>query len=214
MHDSIRKLRKDFSGILFSKIRKIRLILLAKISTFAVYFEAKLKNIKIGKNCIFWSRVIMYRAPFSSITIADNCKFRSDSSSNLIGLNHKCNLVTLRKDANIEIGMNCGFSGTIIGAARRIFIGNDVLCGANTIITDTDWHPVNNNDRVNKNYAEADPVIIEDNVWLGVNVVVLKGVRIGRNTVIGANSLVTRDIPSNVIAAGNPCKIIRKLEKV
>jgi acetyltransferase-like isoleucine patch superfamily enzyme len=55
-------------------------------------------------------------------------------------------------------------------------------------------------------------VVIGDNVWLGVNSVVLKGVTIGKNSVIGANSVVTRDIPPNVIAAGNPCKVIKQIQ--
>ena len=56
------------------------------------------------------------------------------------------------------------------------------------------------------------PSDVEENVWLGVNVIVLKGVRIGKNTVIGANSVVTKNIPANVIAAGNPCKILSNLK--
>jgi len=55
-------------------------------------------------------------------------------------------------------------------------------------------------------------VNIGDNVWLGINVIVLKGVTIGEHTIIGANSVVTRDIPANVIAAGNPCKILSNLK--
>ena len=55
-------------------------------------------------------------------------------------------------------------------------------------------------------------LVIEDNVWLGGNVMVLKGVTNGRNTLIGAGSVVTKSIPANVIAAGNPCKVIRPLD--
>ena len=112
---------------------------------------------------------------------------------------------TLTEEAVLEIGDNCGFSGTVVGAFTQIKIGNNVRCGANTLITDSDWHP--GDSRVNA----SKPVIIGDNVWLGINVVVLKGVEIGANTVIGANSLVTKNIPANVIAAGNPCKEIAKL---
>ncbi|MBC8035153.1 MAG: acyltransferase [Chitinophagaceae bacterium] len=107
--------------------------------------------------------------------------------------------------ARITIGESCGFSGTVIGAFRSITIGNNVRCGANTLITDSDWHA----DDLRS--GEPASVEIEDNVWLGVNSVVLKGVTIGANTIIGANSVVTRSIPSNVVAAGNPCRIIREL---
>jgi acetyltransferase-like isoleucine patch superfamily enzyme len=112
---------------------------------------------------------------------------------------------TIKKNAVIEIGNNCGFTGTVIGCAKHIKIGNNVRCGANSMITDSDWHT--------DDYRTGDDaaVIIEDNVWLGYGVKVLKGVRIGENTLVGACSVVTKDLPANVIAAGNPCKIIKKL---
>lgn len=59
--------------------------------------------------------------------------------------------------------------------------------------------------------GEPKSITIKDNVWLGVNSIILKGVTIGRNTVIGANSVVVKAIPSNVVASGNPAKVIRKL---
>ena len=107
--------------------------------------------------------------------------------------------------AKIIIGDRCGFSGTVVGAFKSITIGNNVRCGANTLITDSDWHLDDPRSGIPKD------VIIEDNVWLGVNSVVMKGVTIGANTVIGANSVVTKSIPANVVAAGNPCKVIRSL---
>lgn len=138
----------------------------------------------------------------SIIQIGKHNIFRSDSSSNLIGVNHKCILSTHSKTAVIEIGDKCGFSGVTIGAHEKIIVGNNVLCGANVTITDFDWH--------SSRYAsESKPVIIHDNVWLGLNVTVLKGVEIGCNSIIGANSLVVSSIPANVIAAGNPCKVIK-----
>ena len=77
---------------------------------------------------------------------------------------------TLTEKAVLEIGNNSGFSGTVIGAFVSVKIGNNVRCGANTLITDSDWHT--DDPRV----SDAMPVIIGNNVWLGVNVVVLKGV--------------------------------------
>ena len=61
--------------------------------------------------------------------------------------------------------------------------------------------------------GKCKPIIIEDNVWLGINSSVLKGVTIGKNSVIGAGSVVTKNIPANVIAAGNPCRVIKKIEE-
>ena len=79
-------------------------------------------------------------------------------------------------------------------------------CGANTYIASTDAH--SDDYRAGKDR----PIVLEDNVWLGLNVVVLKGVTIGKNSLIGANSVVTKDIPANVIAVGNPCRVIKQIE--
>ena len=143
----------------------------------------------------------------SVIKLGSRCVFNSNSTSNLIGINHKCIISTLTKNSEIIIGDNCGFSGTTIGCTVSIKIGNNVRCGANTLITDTDWH------MDDPRSGKCKPIIIEDNVWLGINSSVLKGVTIGKNSVIGAGSVVTKNIPANVIAAGNPCRVIKKIEE-
>lgn len=163
------------------------------------------KGIDIGTGCVFFGIPHFSRYRFSSIQIGKNCTFRSDRTSNLIGVNHKCIVATLEEGAIIRIGNNSGFSGVSIGAAKEIIIGNNVLCGANSIITDTDWHS-----DISKTSSKT--VILEDNVWIGVNTTILKGVTIGKNSIIGANSLVVKDIPPNVIAGGNPCKVLKQIE--
>lgn len=162
-------------------------------------------GVKLGSNIQFAGKCYFKRFPKSVISIGDNCEFLSRPNSNLIGINRPCMISTLTEEAQLVIGNNCGFSGTVIGAFASIKIGDNVRCGANTLITDSDWH--SDDPRI----GPAKPVVIGNNVWLGLNVVVLKGVEIGENTVIGANSLVTKNIPANVIAAGNPCKEIAKL---
>jgi acetyltransferase-like isoleucine patch superfamily enzyme len=124
----------------------------------------------------------------------------------MVGVNRPCGISTYSKSAQIIIGNNCGFSGTILGAANSIALGEHVLCGANVLITDFDWHE----NRVT-GIMDSSPVLIEDNVWLGANCIVLKGVHIGKNTVVGANAVVTSSLPANVIAAGNPARVIRAL---
>lgn len=164
-------------------------------------------GVKLGKNVKFDGKCHFMRFPGTKITIGDNCEFRSRNNSNLIGINRPCSISTNQSNiaAVLEIGNNCGFSGTVIGVFKHVKIGNNLRCGANTLITDSDWH--HDDPRV----GEPKDVNIGDNVWLGVNVVILKGVTIGDNTLIGANSVVTKNIPANVIAAGNPCKIIAKI---
>lgn len=170
------------------------------------YTSAKWWDVKIGRGCKFNGKTHFKRIQESNITIGNNCIFNSSHKSNLIGVYSPCMISTIGKGAQIEIGNNCGFSGTVIGAALHIKLGNNVRCGANTLITDTDWHT--DDYRTGKDKE----IIIEENVWLGYGVKVLKGVRIGKNSLIGANSVVTKDIPANVIAVGNPCRVIKQIE--
>lgn len=170
------------------------------------YASAHWWGIEIGKGCKFMGKAHFERLQNAEISIGNNCTFNSTATSNLSGLYTPCIISTAKKGAKITIGDNCGFSGTRIRCGTSITLGNNVRCGANTYIADTDAH--SDDYRAGKDR----PVIIEDNVWLGLNVVVLKGVRIGKNSLIGANSLVTKDIPANVIAVGNPCRVIKQLE--
>lgn len=193
---------KDIRGLLFKKIDLLRSLFTGFTSTGMAYAISNLRGIQIARKCSFYGIPVLRRMPGSTVKIDKGCVFRSGKRSNLIGINRPCYVSTISREAKILIGQNCGFSGTVIGAEKSIVIGNNVRCGANTLITDSDWH--SDDPRT----GPPKEVIIEDHAWLGVNVVVLKGAKIGANTVIGANSLVTGEIPPNVIAAGNPCRVI------
>ena len=109
----------------------------------------------------------------------------------------------------ITIGDYCLISpGVRISAAQSITIGDNVMLAANVYVSDSDWHGIYNRIRP---FRCNKPVVIENNVWLGERVIVNKGVTIGENSVIGAGSVVTKDIPANVIAAGNPARIIKNI---
>jgi len=166
---------------------------------------AKWWGVHLGQRCKFAGKTFFRRHPNSYITIGHDCEFMSRFASNLIGLHRPCIISTLKENAGVNIGDRCGFSGTVIGCAAKITLGKDVRCGANTLITDTDWH--SDDARTGSDSA----VTIERNVWLSVNVTVLKGVTIGENTVVAAGSVVTKSLPPNVIAAGIPAKVIRQL---
>lgn len=102
------------------------------------------------------------------------------------------------------INMNCSFIDD-----GKIKIGKAVMFGPGVAIA-TVGHPIKPDMR---KYMYTDAVNIEDNCWIGANVTICPGVTIGQNTVIGAGSVVTKSIPANVIAAGNPCKVIRKIDE-
>ena len=111
---------------------------------------------------------------------------------------------------HIEVGENffANYNCTIIDVAK-VKIGDNCQLAPNVSIY-TAGHPVHPDSR-NSLYEYGIGVTIGDNVWIGGNTVILPGVHIGSNTVIGAGSVVTKDIPDWVIAAGNPCRVIRKI---
>lgn len=110
---------------------------------------------------------------------------------------------------NIEVGENfyANYNLTILDC-NKVKIGDNVLVAPNVTITAA-GHPVHPDAR--KKYEYGIPVTIGNNVWLGANVVICPGVTIGDGTVIGAGSVVTKDIPSSVVAFGNPCRVYREI---
>ncbi len=167
-------------------------------------------GVQIGQGCRFYGLPMFRRLPDSTITVGDNCEFRSNNWSNLVGIDRPCIISTVETAATVDIGRDCGFSGTIISSASRISIGNRVMCGANVTITDTDGHAVDSQERQGGVPGRSAPVLIGDDVWLGMNVTVLKGVEIGSRTVVGAGSIVSQSLPSGVIAAGQPAVVVLK----
>lgn len=165
--------------------------------------KCRLLGVDIGNNVSFNGRIHFSRFKFSSISIGDNCIFNSSSAFNQL-IDNKCYLHTSCPEAKIFIGNHSGFSGIKIICYHSILIGNHVTVGANTIFMDSDGH-----DDIIK--SKASPIIIEDNVFIGRNCSIMKGVHIGKNVIIGACSVVTHDIPANTVAAGVPCKVIREL---
>jgi len=155
---------------------------------------------------------IIQKHRLSQIRIGPGLGLRSTTRSNPLGPNHPVILCTWKSGAVIEIGKNFAMTGGALVAANRITIGNDVNLGANSTMIDTDFHPLDPIERrLNPQDAEAAPININDDVFIGMNCLILKGVTIGQNSIIGAGSVVSRDIPPGVIAAGNPAKIIKSI---
>lgn len=157
---------------------------------------------------------IIQRHRRSTITLGDGVTLRSWRFSNPLAPNHPVVLATRTAQARIQIGDDCGFTGGAIVAAERIQIGCRVLVGANCTITDTDFHPLEAAVRQQDILAGAHrPVVIEDDVFIGMNCLILKGVTLGRGSVVGAGSVVTKDVPAGVIVAGNPARVIRPIQE-
>jgi acetyltransferase-like isoleucine patch superfamily enzyme len=185
---------------------RIRIIFTNKLIRLSCY----IKGVIIGQGVVFNGFPFVLRFRKSRIEIGNNCTFNSAKNSLLIGLLRPCTFVTLTPDSEIILGNNVGISGSIIIAASKIRIGNKVTIGANCTILDTDFHHTDLQKRITDNSFPTRPVVIKDNVFIGANCMILKGVTIGQNSTIGAGSVVFNDIPDNSIAIGNPCKIIIK----
>jgi galactoside O-acetyltransferase len=133
------------------------------------------------------------------------------------------NFATRLPNAQIRIGDRCYIGpASIIVAADKVEIGNDVLIGEGCYISDNDGHSldleIRSHDLTNRRKGikiwdgiATAPVVIGDNAWIAPRTIVLKGVTIGHGAVIGAGSVVTKDVPPMTLAAGNPARVLRKL---
>lgn len=136
-----------------------------------------------------------------TIEIGDRVRFDSRVAAIEIG--------TARR-GHLTIGDNTYINyGTSIAAAERVSVGKDCLIGTHVMIVDNDFHRLEPDRRLE--HPDSAPTILEDNVWVGGHSLVLKGVTIGENSVIAAGSVVTRDVPPNVVYGGNPAKHLRDL---
>ncbi|EOT2968513.1 sugar O-acetyltransferase [Clostridium perfringens] len=114
------------------------------------------------------------------------------------------------KNVHFGNGVYANFNLTMVDDCD-IFVGNNVLFGPNVTVS-AGTHPIHPELR-SKQAQYNIPIHIGNNVWIGANSVILPGVNIGDNSVIGAGSIVTKDIPSNVIAVGNPCRVLREINE-
>jgi len=199
-------------SLLFHYWYYFRLRVISDLSTFYCRLFFSIRGIDIDEKSTFIGIPFIYKFPGSKIKIGSRVKINTTRISNLIGINRRTFLSTHSKTAELIVGDYCGLSGVVIGAKQSIIIGDHVMIGANVLITDFDWHSINALERNQGASSLSKPIVIADNVFIGYSTTVLKGVIIGKNSVIGANSVVTSNIPANVIAAGNPCKVITQLK--
>lgn len=155
-------------------------------------------NVGLGGKCVF----------------GQHLRLNNRENANPIGRFNKCSIIVGNK-GTLTIGDNVGMSSIAIVCQERIHIGNNVKLGGNVVIYDTDFHSLNPVNRLNPQSDIQDtftkPICIEDNAFIGAHTTILKGVTIGQNSIIGACSLVSKNIPANEIWGGSPAKFIRTL---
>ena len=214
MRETIQRFaRGQLPGMIFEKVF-IYLIPRWRGALSLLWYRLLYRDIKIGANTLCWGSVAIAKSPDSSITIGDNVRIGSDFLRAGIAIYSKLKIQAFAK-SKITIGDRAALSGTSITCrTTSIEIGPGVIIAPNVIIVDSDFHspwPPENR-TTTPGYDRDKAVKIHKNVWVGMNSLILKGVTIGENSVIAAGSVVTGDIPANVIAGGNPAKVIKNLE--
>lgn len=193
--------------------------IMVKIKSLIIDFLYKNK-IKHGENLTILGGLPFFKIPKNGfIEIGDNVIINSDFKNSNTALTYKSKFVT-GYDGLIEIGDNAMINGSCIVSYLKVSIGSNCQIASSSIISDTDFHPVDPKIRLKQVRGEPfsfedvkkEEIIIGNNVWIGWNTIILKGVKIGDNSVVAAGSVVLKgSYPNNVILAGNPAKVVKEI---
>jgi acetyltransferase-like isoleucine patch superfamily enzyme len=172
--------------------------------------EARGRGVELGAGVIFNGRPYLHREGGSRIVLGDRVVLNSYLRSNPIGVARPVSLRTMRASAEILLGPGVGLSGVSICAAQRVEIGAGTFVGADAVIFDNDFHAPQGEWSWGP-FAPENPkaVIIGRGVFIGARAIILKGVTIGDRAIVGAGAVVTKNVPAQAIAAGNPARLIK-----
>lgn len=158
--------------------------------------------------------------PKSNIFVRDRGKVVIGKNCDILGV------LSTQDDAIISIGDYTTIRGnSLVGACAGISIGNHVIISNNVHIYDNNNHPTDPQKRIelcesgfysklwNWRNSASSPIVIEDNVWIGERATILKGVTIGRGSIVACDSVVTKSVPPYCIVAGNPAKVVKQLNE-
>ncbi len=185
-----------------------RLVMMKIIRTYL-----RLRGVQLKQNLRIHSFPLCRRHFSATIKIGSNVTIFNKLSENPAGTSHRTVLVASKPGARLIIGDNVGMSGVVLDCTKEIVLEDFVYLGAGVMVYDTDFHPINFSDRrvKDKSKIKSAPVRICEGAWIGAQTIILKGVTIGPRAVVGAGSVVTRDIPGDCIAAGVPAKFIKPI---
>ena len=175
----------------------------------------KLNGVKFQKGLSVRGKIYIYRHKTeSSVEIGENFHANSAPWANPIGAGERI-FIQMVDAGKLKIGNNVGISNSAITCSNEVTIENNVLIGAGCKIYDTDFHPLEYTERMKPYSPDLDiktaPIRIGEGAFLGAGCTILKGVTIGKHSIVGAGSVVAKDIPENEIWAGNPAKFIKKV---
>ena len=181
----------------------------------------KMTGVHYGKNLLLKGLPVMYAVKGASLKIGEHVTIRSSFLSNLVGLYSRTVIVARMPGTLIEIGDNVGISGSTIYARKKVYIGDNTCIGGNCKILDNDFHPLDYETRnaqlSGKRGGDCTKIPCKEihigkNCFIGCNSIILKGTILGDGCVVGAGSVVHGTFPENCVIAGNPARVIRKLE--
>lgn len=185
-----------------------------------VFFALKcrLLDIRKGRELEVFGNCIVRKHPQSRIIIGDHVQLISSSWRSSTANCFNCKLRTFSKGSSIILGDHSGMTGgVIIARSRTISIGKGCMLAPNVTIMDSDFHiawpPERRHSPLETDIEMDRDVVLEENVWVGTGSIILKGVTIGKNSVISAGSVVLSSIPPNCLAGGNPARVIKQLDK-
>lgn len=182
----------------------------------------KVTKVEYGKNLLLKGVPVIFNKGGAKLKIGSNVTIKSSFLSNLVGLYCRTIIVTRVPGVVIEIGDNVGISGATIYARQGIYIGKNTCIGGNCKILDNDFHPIDAEDRlyliqdVHGGDSELVPsreIHIGENCFIGCNSIILKGTVLGDGCIVGAGAVVSGKFEDNCVIAGNPARVIKKLEK-
>lgn len=174
------------------------------------YIQLKRKHVHYGHKVVIMGRISVHGS--GKIIIGNNVTVVSSSHYNPTAGGKETHLKA-ENNGILEIKNNVGISNSAVSAFNHITIEDNVMVGDNCMITDSDYHAISYIDRIENHdiNVKTAPVYIEEGVFIGARSIILKGVHIGKHSVIGAGSVISRDIPAGEMWAGNPAKFIKKI---
>lgn len=210
---------KQFLVKLLRVPRRLRQIFYTRWHRFTFWVNGA----SVGKDMQVYNKFYLQKHPEAKLTIGDNFVLTSGEAFNPLCRNIRGCIYLPFATSVIEIGDDTGISSACLWAKQRITIGNRVKIGGDCILMDTDAHNLDYSVRASKEKigkygkdsvtSASAPIVIEDDVLIGTRCIILKGVTIGARSIIGSGSVVTKSIPADCIAAGNPCKVIRQINQ-